>query len=642
MDTRRIALTCLAALALFAGCAPEPDPADLARAVNAQVDVYFNASSSRQATGSDALTDDVLVQTIDHAQVSIDAALYGLSRRTIIEALIRAHERGVAIRFVGDARTQAGYVGGYLDLDRLNIPTQVGNNNNIMHNKFLIVDRHRVYVGTGNITSNSFDGDNNNWVIIDSPAVAADFQAEFEQMFDGRFGAAKRPIVNGEVYEVGDTTVEVYFSPQEDSVGRLLRAIEEAQESIRFFIFAFTKDQVGAALIRKHEEFSLYNRCCDPVMEAFPQACAAVTCETPFRPRFVRGVIDQSQLHSNGPYHEAYRLLAFGVDVVMDGNDNSRHPGDYQGGGARQHDKTMVIDAGLPSGIVLTGSFNWSASATQANDEVLLGLRGLRLPEHYGRHFDALYRQGRRIGNRFIGDGLNAGDVVFNEIHWDGYNGDIDTSDFAGDLVYNDEFIELLNTTPDPIDLSMWTIATDDDFVVGLYPGTIIGPYERFLIVDHNIEPFQDAVPQRIPSAFSGGDLVMNVANDPRFLRLNLHNADFRIRLVDPAGQVMDVAGDGGPPFVGGRQQTDGGLRTYSMERIHVVCPEGDAECSPFGPGDQAASWQACQRDSGGSNVTERYRDIVIATPGEPNSGGEQVPDEVPGFRAPVAAEATP
>lgn len=637
MDSRSIALRLLGALSLVLGsCAQDVDLAALEAALSPQVDVYFNAPGSRQSNGSDALTDDVLVQTIDHAQVSIDAALYGLSRRTIIEALIRAHGRGVSIRFVGDARTQAGYVGGYLDLDRLNIPSQVGNQNHIMHHKFFIIDQHRVYVGTGNITTNSFIGDNNNWVIIDSPAVARDFQAEFEQMFGGRFGSAKVRIDNGTTYEVGDTTVEVHFSPQEDSVGRLLEAIDDAQETIRFFIFAFTKDQVGAALIRKHEEFSRYNRCCDPSFSEFPAECGPVECVEPFRPRFVRGVIDQSQLHSNGPYHEAYRLLVAGVDVVMDGNDNSRHPGDYQGGGGRQHDKTMVIDAGLPSGVVMTGSFNWSASATQANDEVLLALHGVRLPAHYGRHFDDLYRQGRRMGNRFIGEGLEPGDIVFNEIHWDGYNGQSDGSDAAGDLVYNDEFIELLNTTDQAIDLSMWTIAGDDDFMVGLYPGTIIGPYERFLIVDHNIEPFQEGRPHMGASAFQFADFVMNVANDPRFLRLNLHNADFAIRLLDPAAQVMDVAGNGGPPFSGGRRVINGTLRNFSMERIHTVCPES-GDCEVFGPGDEPSSWQACQAETGGENVSEAFRSIVIATPGAANSGGEQIPDEIDGFRAPRA-----
>lgn len=622
-------------------CGIEPDAADVQRAVDSQVDVYFNAPGASLANAADAQTDDVLVQTIDQARTTIDLCVYGLSRRTIIEALIRAHERGVQLRMVGDARSMGGYVGGYVDLDRLNIPMQVGNQNNIMHNKFFIIDGHRVFVGTGNITSNSFDRDNNNWVIIDSPAVAADFTAEFEQMFEGRFGPAKQRLANGEEYTVGDAQVEVRFSPQEDALGRLLQAIGEADESLRFFIFAFTKDQVGSAIIAKHHEFQQYNACCDPAADSSGVDCLGVLCEEPYRRRFVQGVIDQSQLHSNGPYHELYRLVSQGVDIVLDGNDSNGQAGDYQAGGGRQHDKTMVIDAGRADGMVVTGSFNWSSSATQANDETLLVIHSERLGAHYGEHFDFLYAMGRRPGHRYIGDGsgLRSGDIVFNEIHWDGYNGDVDVSDAAQDLVYNDEFIELLNTRNEPVDLSLWTIATDDDFTVGFYPGTVIGPYERYLIVDHNIEPYRDDTPQQRPTAFANADFIMNVANDPRFLRLNLHNLDFRLRLLDPRGNVIDTAGDGGPAFTGGRRTSGEAVVNRSMERIHVVCPDDAGDCAPIGDGSLAASWQACQLDEGGANVTEAYRSIVLATPGEPNSGGEQFPDQDPMFRVGTGAQ---
>ena len=214
----------------------------------------------------------------------------------------------------------------------------------------------------------------------------------------------------------------------------------------------------------------------------------------------------------------------------MDGNDNSRQPGDYQAGGGRQHAKTLVIDGKTENPVVLTGSFNWSSSATVANDEVLLVLTGDYTGHQYSDYFDYLWEMAKRIGNRYLGDrpgqptGLQPGDVVFNEIQWDGYNGLVDPAETqneatmrADHFVYNDEFIELFNTTPYPIDMSMWTIATDDDFAVGLYPGTVIGPYEHFLIVDHNTEAYDDLRPQMMGGAYLGADFVMNTANDGRF-----------------------------------------------------------------------------------------------------------------------------
>jgi len=636
--------TCLVSLVFGSSCRVSVDEDDMNAATAPRIDVYFNYPGSRGGQQTDNYADDVLVLMIDRARSTVDFAAMGFSRGEVIDALVRAHRRGVRLRFVGDARHMAGNVYGYIIMDRLQIEMQVGNQNHIMHNKFFIVDGHSVYLGTGNISGSEFEHNNNNWLVISSPSVARAFTMEFQQMLDGRFGYAKEPVQGGNIFQVDDTRLELYFSPQEDAMGRLLEVVESAVESIEFTIFAFTKDEVGSLLIVKHREFEQYNLCCDPARTGerasaeVATACAAdVVCEATFRRRYVRGVVDKSQLHSNGPYHEIYRLLAFGIDVRLDGNDNSIQPGDYQAGGGRLHSKTMVLDAGRESGVVVTGSFNWSASATLSNDETLLIMHSPRLAELFAGYFQVVWDQGKEMGERFVGDntGLAPGDIVFNEIHWDGYNGDLERRATRDVPFSNDQFIELLNTTDQPIDMSLWTIATDEDFVVGLFPGTVIGPYERFLIVDHSMEPYDDVRPQFAGGAFQNANFVMNTANDPRFLRLNLHNTRFRLRLIDARGTVIDTAGDGGPPFAGGRVINDGETQTFSMERIHFVCPDGDASCSPIGDGTDPGSWVTCQATRGGENVREAYRDIVVATPGSPNSGGERFPDAPSTFRTP-------
>ncbi|MCB9544027.1 MAG: phospholipase D-like domain-containing protein [bacterium] len=661
--TRRVTLARCLALALtlgaLAGCAPDIAPEDRLRMLSPQVQAFFNLPGSRQQNGIDNGADDILVQTIDRARQSIDFAVMGFTRDTVIDALLRAHRRGVRLRFVGDARHAFGDQRAYEEFDRLGIEMQVGNQNHIMHDKYFVVDQRFVVTGTGNITGTGFGRNDNNWVWIDDFGLAADFIAEFEQQLAGRFGYAKLRIDNGNTYAIGDTVVEVHFSPQEDAMGRILEAVENATDSVEFFIFAFTKDQLGALMIAKHEEFTQYNRCCDPATrggldESEAGFCAErITCADPFVPKKVRGVIDRSQLHSNGPYHEVYRLITHGVDVRMDGNDNSRQPGDYQAGGGRQHAKTLIVDGRTDHAVVLTGSFNWSSSATLANDETLLVFNGERLGRDYSDYFDYLYGLAKRPGERWIGDGtrLRAGDVVFNEIGWDGYNGTVDpaespnpNSERPQDFTFNDEFIELLNTTDRPIDLSLWVIAAQDDFVTGLYPGTIIGPYERFLIVDHNVEAYDDLRPQMPGGAYTDPDFVMNMANDQRFLRLNLSNARLQLRLLDPRGNVVDVAGDGGAPFAGGRERIPGGatddpraLRVRSMERVHFDCADGDTDCRPIRDGRDPASWRSCTdpTEAQTAQIREGYEAHVIATPGQPNSGGEAFPDEDPAWRAP-------
>jgi len=598
------------------------------------VAVLFNAPGHRAGSEKDVLAEEFLIDRISKAEKSVHASIYGFSNRGVINAVVDAYLRGVDVRIAGDARHFLYQERGYEAINRHHIPLQVGNQWHIMHNKFFIIDDQFVFVGTGNITTTGFGRNSNNWVYMDSPLIAADFKAEFDQMMDGKFSTAKERIDNGNLYQVGDTEVEVCFSPQEDCMGRILEELDEARTDIHFTIFAFTKDQVGSRFIRKHREFQQYNR--ENGFDDLP----IINLDDPeqSQPRKVVGVFDRSQIHGNFLYHEAYRMVALGVPSRMDANENSRIPGDYQAGGGRLHQKTMIVDSmsdpvdfdedpGGPR--VLTGSFNWSSAATIANDEVMLILRGERITQEYYREFENMWGGGKETsravcnymkdyaetGLPLCSPEVEPGDVLISEVHWDGWNGERDPSDRTGsrDDIVDDEFIELYNATNVPINLSLWTITNGYDFKVGFTPGTVIQPGQYFLVLDHNLVPYTETDPQRGATAFQNGDYVMNIPNDPRMPRMNLQNSNLRLELTDAQGEVIDVAGDYGPPFAGGRRDigTDD-EKNYSMERIIVDGSGGD--------GADRANWQQTQLDQGGVNVNESFRSFIIATPGEPNS----------------------
>ena len=262
------------------------DDEQLARLSEPKVTVFFNSTGSREGNQRDVNVERALVERIDSATGTLDACIYGFSNQAIIDAVIRAHYRGVRVRVVGDARHFGYNERGYKQLQEHHIPIQVGNQFHIMHNKFFIIDELFVFVGTGNITTTGFNRNSNNWVMMDSPLIAADFLAEFEQMYGGKFSTAKERIDNGNTYEVGDTTVEVYFSPQEDAMGRILEELDAADTNIHFTIFAFTKDQVGSRFIQKHRQFSAENEASGddsgPILD---------------RPKKVAGILDRSQVH---------------------------------------------------------------------------------------------------------------------------------------------------------------------------------------------------------------------------------------------------------------------------------------------------------------------------------------------------------
>ncbi len=570
----------------LAGCNPPPSQADLDGTRGGRMDVYFNEPGTIRDNMWHPDVIEIMIDLVDQAQVSIDFAVMGFTYEPLIDAFVRAYDRGVRVRMVGDAGHL--YNDGYRRLFERQIPMVVGNDTHIMHNKFMIVDDRIVFGSTANWSNTDLRHNINNFFVIDHPAVADDFQAEFDQMFEGAFGNTKVELFNGRSYQVGDTLVEVWFSPNEDALGRILELIDGAQQSVHFMIFAFTKDQVGSSfieLIDRLKDRGEFDPDADPTQPGF---------------RGIGGMIDRSQLHSNGQYHEVFRLIGGDAHLRMDGNDNSRQPGDYQAGGGRLHSKTMIIDAFGDDPIVISGSFNWSASATTSNDEYMLVMHGRRVADLYMENWISVWNNGKRLGRSYVGEDFQPGDIVINEIQWYGVH--------ENDVDGNDEFIELLNRTDRTVELDLWQIANKNDFVVGFPPGAIIPPNSTYLILDHELEVYVDGAPQDEVTAYNNGDLVLNPYNDNRQARLYLKDGELELYLKDPRNQVMDRAGDGGPAFAGGPESGDP-LRVRSMERR-----------STYGPGEDPASWKACNLDEGGANVNPAYRSTIIATPGEPNS----------------------
>lgn len=577
---------CLAA-ALVLSCNPAPSEADLAGTRGGRVDVFFNDPGARLETVWDADAQSLMVNLVDQAQSTIRFAVMGFTNEELVDAFIRAFDRGVTIEMVGDAGHI--YNSGYMRFADRHIPMSIGNMAHIMHDKFMVVDDRFVFASTANWSDSDLFQNSNNFAMIDSPPIAADFTAEHQQMFQGLFSNNKIAIDNGRVYQLGDTEVEVWFSPNEDAMGRILELVDAAQESVRFTIFAMTKDQLGSALIRKHQE--LVDK---GIVEEGDIETGVV------------GVIDQSQLHSNGQYHEAFRLLGAEIPLRLDGNNAESLPGDYQAGGGRLHSKTMVIDPDGENPIVISGSFNWSASASQSNDEYLMVFHGKRIAQLYKEYFAYLYGNGRRLGYEFVGEnGLEAGDVVIDEVHWYG----VTPNDAEG----YDEFLELRNRTDRDIKLDMWQVSGVDDFVVGIPPGMVLPAGGRFSILDHVIETYVDGAPQDENTAFLTGDMVVNAFNDDRQARLYLKDEALQLFLLDADANVVDTVGDGGPPFAGG---PDGNV-VRSMQRADE-------------PGDGAdpSRWSASTVEQGGENVNPAqmvpgndgatYRDMILATPGEP------------------------
>lgn len=330
--------------ALNAPAAPGNQPGQAPAVENGSISVYFTDPANRDA-GAEAVNQ--LVSAINSARQTVDLAVYNLSLPEIGEALIAAHERGVQVRVVMESEAMERQIP--LSVVDAGIPMVGDQREGLMHNKFTIIDGQLIFGGSANYTSTSFFSDYNNLVMIYSPEVAQAYTAEFDEMFnDGSFGPGASSTFDPEM-NVNGIPVEVYFSPDDGVALRIINELSKARRSINFLAYSFTSDPIADEILKRSK--------------------AGVT---------VRGVFDESQNVSNrgGEYD---RFKKAGLDVRIDGISGLLH------------NKVFIIDEKT----VITGSYNFSASAENRNDENIMIIRDPAIAAQYLEHFETVYATGK-------------------------------------------------------------------------------------------------------------------------------------------------------------------------------------------------------------------------------------------------------
>ncbi len=312
-------------------------------------ELYFTDPTSPlspQATGG---VDGPLVDAIDAARLSIDVATYSFSLNSIRNALLRAHERGVTVRVVMEST----------NMDRSDpqilieagIPVIGDERDGLMHDKFIIIDRSEVWMGSMNFTDGGAYDDNNNLMRIHSTRMAENYIKEFEEMFvDGRFGDDVVAETPHPTMTIDNTRVDIYFSPDDGVLAALVPVLDGAQDSIYFLAYSFTSNQLGDIVRQK--------------------AAAGLT---------VAGVMEDEQVRSNqGTEYDPFRQA--NLDVRIDGIDGL------------MHHKVFVVD----EQIVVLGSYNFSQSAEERNDENIIIIYDPVIAEQFVLEFQRVYEQAQR------------------------------------------------------------------------------------------------------------------------------------------------------------------------------------------------------------------------------------------------------
>jgi len=216
----------------------------------------------------------------------------------------------------------------------------------LMHDKFIVIDKSEVWLGSMNFTDSGTYEDNNNMMRILSTKIAENYLVEFNEMFnDGLFGPDTRAETPNPTITIDGTQVDTYFSPDDGVINKIASVLNSAEQSIYFLAYSFTSNDLGA-IVRAKDAAGL----------------------------IIQGVMDEEQVKSNqGTEYDPF--LQAGLAVRIDGIDGL------------MHHKVFIID----EKIVVLGSYNFSQSAEERNDENILIIYNEAIAKQFIKEFKRIW-----------------------------------------------------------------------------------------------------------------------------------------------------------------------------------------------------------------------------------------------------------
>ena len=298
---------------------------------DAPLKVYFAPSP-----GISTALDEFLLS----ARKSLSVCAYEIDLPDVAESLINAYRRGVSVRVVTD--TDNFKTPEAQSLVKAGIQVRQDRKPSIMHNKFAVADGAKVWTGSYNFTKNCSYKNDNNALVVESPELAACYQAKFEEYWSGLFSQdAPRTAAKPDTL-VGGIPVTAMFSPSDGIQHRLLEELSPARSSVDIMAFSFTSEEIANKL----------------------KSLAASGVK-------VRCLFDGSQAENQ--YSKDESLKKTGIKVRISPN----HSG-------KMHHKVIIID----NDTVITGSYNFSKNAEFHNDENILIIRSATAAGVYEEEFD--------------------------------------------------------------------------------------------------------------------------------------------------------------------------------------------------------------------------------------------------------------
>lgn len=265
----------------------------------------------------------VFTSAINKAEKSIILIIYSLTDDAVINELRKKGESGVDVRVICDAK--APFVAAKLG-PKVKLFRRISEG--LMHQKILVVDGARTWIGSANLTSESLRMHGNLVNAFHSVGISS---AVTEKALRLCKEEETQPITT-QTYVVGGQELELWFLPDNARAHqRLIQLIKSAEKTIRVAMFTWTRYDLARSIIEAKE-----------------------------RGVDVKVAIDA--LSSKGASKKIVKLLkSHKIPVYVNASDSLLHH------------KFLYIDGK----VLANGSANWTKAAFTKNDDCFIILRDL-------------------------------------------------------------------------------------------------------------------------------------------------------------------------------------------------------------------------------------------------------------------------
>ena len=206
----------------------------------------------------------------------------------------------------------------------------------LMHNKYMIADSQAVWFGSTNLTPTSLNDHENNVIVSYDTELIEGFQQNFDQCFSGLFKTNRK--------EIGAPNLR--FSPEEDCFDFILNELSKTKKTVYIAMFAFSDNRIAHYLkVLTSKRVKVF------VLADKDWNLSSIYSDTDEMSRYTSVRLDVSQ--------------------------------------ALLHEKFIIID----EKVLLTGSYNYTASAQTRNDEFVFKTRNSTIVNRFTDHFLTLWEE---------------------------------------------------------------------------------------------------------------------------------------------------------------------------------------------------------------------------------------------------------